>query len=130
MKTNTIQLELTEDEHQILVSAALTANNQALWEKLVMANSDNPFRDSELVQLLDIKEKDGATAVVTHLLHGRDSMLVPVKELDSALLRLHRMAGLWQLKISEIAAVGEISGLIDGIIYARLSQAAAGLKAA
>lgn len=86
--------------------------------------------DDEIAHLVSIRRAGSTGDVMTHLLSGRDSMLVPIKELDDVLLKLVRIGSAARDRLSDedIAMLHEIIGYVDGVIYSRLSQVAAGLE--
>lgn len=97
-----------------------------------MQNQQNKIESLNLPMLIEIHHKCGLGEVLTHLLRGRDSMIVDRSVIDRIRNRLAFFEGVLEERKDDPAGLSElkqISAYVAGIQYARICLDAAGLEA-
>lgn len=114
------------ERHARLLKKCGVSDDDAVMIELSDITSVLNGEPGELEQLIEMRRAGGCGDVLTHLLCGRDSMLVPVRDLDDAALRLARL-GCSTTEDNRVELF-MMQSYLDGIIHARLCQIAAGLE--
>ena len=97
-----------------------------------MNHPNNKIESLNLPMLIEIRHQGGLGEVLTHMLRGRDSMLVDRSEIDRVRNRLAFFEGVLEERKDDPAGLSELKlilAYVAGIQHARICLDAAGLEA-
>lgn len=130
---NSFIVQKNDSTHHFLKSNPMAKDLAEM--KLDELNAETTTADHiDFTELVKIKNAEGCAGVIEQMLDGQDSMLVPISALDDATGRL--LAAAAELAKSKTANldtfhhISSIQSYIEGLTFARLSLAAAGVDRA